>query len=142
VAGEADDRRGTRLGRSDPVGLTLDSGALIAFEARDRRISALLQRAKDLDRRVVLPAGVVGQVWRDGRRQARLAMLLSGRNVTVEELTRLRAQSAGELCGRTGTSDVVDATVVVAAWRNGRVVVTSDPSDIHRLDPTLRIVVV
>jgi hypothetical protein len=54
VAGEADDRRGARLGRSHPVGLTLDSGALIAFEARDRRVNALLQRARELDRRVVV----------------------------------------------------------------------------------------
>jgi predicted nucleic acid-binding protein len=101
-----------------------------------------LQRAKDLARAVVVPAGILGQVWRDGRRQARLAMLLSGRNVTVEELTRPRAERAGELCGRSGTSDLIDATVVVAAWRNGRIVVTSDPDDIRRLDPTLQIVAV
>src|ERR1041385_5274918 len=105
------------MGRSGPAGLTLDAGALLAFEARDRRVNALLQRAKDLDRTIVVPAGVLGQVWRGGGpRQARLAGMLSGRNVVVEELTRARAQQAGDLCGRSGTSDVVDASVVVAAW--------------------------
>ena len=51
-------------------------------------------------------------------------------------------ERAGELCGRSGTSDLIDATVVVAAWRNGRTVVTSDPEDMRRLDPSLQIVAV
>jgi hypothetical protein len=129
------------VGRQDPPGLIFDTGALIAFEAQDRRVSALLQRAKDLDRRVLIPAGVLAQVWRTrGPRQARLAILLGAGVVSIEDLTRNRAQAAGELCGRSGTTDIVDASVVVAAWGNGRVVVTSDPDDIGRLDPTLTII--
>jgi len=46
----------------------------------------------------------------------------------------------GQLCGRSGTADVIDASVVVAAWTNGRVVVTSDPDDIRRLDASLTVV--
>jgi len=74
------------MGRPDPPGLTLDSGALLAFEAHDRRIDVLVQRAKDLGRSIVIPAGVLAQVWR-GPRQARLAALLSGSKVLVQELT-------------------------------------------------------
>ncbi len=128
------------MGRPHPTGLTFDAGALIAFEARDRRMNALVQRAKDLGRPIVVPAGVLGQVWRDRRRQVRIADLLAGRNVVVEELTRARAQAAGELCGRSRTTDLIDASVVVAAWRNGRVVVSSDAADLRRLDPSLDVV--
>ncbi|MDP1829937.1 MAG: hypothetical protein Q8L48_42135 [Archangium sp.] len=131
------------MGRQAPPGLTFDSGALIAFEARDRRVNTLVQRARDLGRQIVIPSGVLAQVWRQrGPRQARLAILLGARMVKVEDLTRNRAQSAGELCGRSGTSDIVDASVVVAAWSNGRIVVTSDPDDLRHLDPTLTIIAV
>jgi hypothetical protein len=131
------------MGRQDPPGLTFDSGALLAFESRDRRVDVLVQRAKDLGRPIVIPAGVLAQVWRGrGPRQARLAILLSGVRVSVQDLTRSRAEAVGQLCGRSGTSDVVDASVVVAAWTNGRVVVTSDPDDIRRLDASMTIVAV
>lgn len=129
------------MGRQDSRSLIFDSGALIAFEGQDRRVCALLQRAKDLGRKVVIPAGVLAQVWRSrGPRQARLSILLSSVIVSIEDLTRNRAQMAGELCGRSGTTDVVDASVVVAAWAHDRIVVTSDPDDIGHLDPTLTIV--
>ena len=131
------------MGRPDPKGLTLDTGALLAFEAGDRRVSVLLQRAKDLGRPIVIPAGVLAQAWSGpGPRRARLAMLLKGPLVRVEDLTRDRARTAGELCGRARTSDVVDASVVVAAWSNGHLVVTSDAADIRRLDPAVEIVAV
>lgn len=129
------------MGRQSPPGLIFDSGALIAFEAQDRRVNTLVQRARDLGREVIIPSGVLAQVWRSGGpRQARLAILLSAPMVKVEDLTRNRAQAAGALCGRSGTSDIVDASVVVAAWSHGRVVVTSDAGDLHRLDPTLTII--
>ena len=129
------------MGRQAPPGLIFDSGALIAFEAHDRRVNALVQRAHDLARPVIIPSGVLAQVWRArGPRQARLAILLGASIVSIEDLTRNRAQASGELCGRSGTSDIVDASVVVAAWSHGRIVVTSDPDDIRRLDPSLTII--
>jgi hypothetical protein len=91
---------------------------------------------------MVIPAGVLGQVWRDGARQARLAALVGARNTRVEDLTAALARAAGELCGLRGTQDVIDASVVLAARRAGGVVVTSDPQDIRRLDATLSIVAV
>ena len=53
-------------------GQTLDAGALIAFERNDRAVVALLARALEVGYSLAVPAGVVGQVWRDGRRRARL----------------------------------------------------------------------
>ncbi len=129
------------MGRQDPPGLTFDAGALLAFGTHDRKVSVLVQRAKDLGRPIAIPAGALGQAWRGGgSHQARLAILLSGKTVSVQDLTRSRAQAAGDLCGRSGTADIVDASVVVTAWTNGRVVVTSDPGDIRRLDPGLTVV--
>jgi hypothetical protein len=121
-------------------GLTLDAGALIAFENADRAVVAIIVRASALGTRLAIPAGVVGQVWRDGRKQARLARLLGSRVVEVEPLDDARARAAGQLCGVTKTRDVIDASVVLCARARGHGVLTSDPTDIRRLDATLRIV--
>jgi hypothetical protein len=123
-------------------GLTLDTGALIAFERNDRRMVALAQRALVHGQRFVVPAAVVAQAWRDGKKQARMSRLLGSRLVEIEPLDDQRARAAGQLCGVTGTSDVVDASVVLCAWRHGHAVVTSDPTDLRRLDARLRLVVV
>ncbi len=124
------------------MGLTLDAGALIAFERNDRSLVAMIARAVTLQVPIAVPAAVVGQVWRDGRRQARLSRLLASRSVEIVSLDDLRARAAGQLCGVTGTSDVVDASVVLCAKRRGDAVITSDPVDIRRLDASLRIVAV
>lgn len=87
------------------------------------------------------PAGVVAQVWRDGRRQADLARLLASGVVVVHALDRAEAQAAGVLCGRRKTSDIVDASVALLARRHHAKVVTSDPKDLRRIDPTLELVV-
>jgi hypothetical protein len=50
------------------VTLVPDAGALIAVERSDRGTAAVIEVARREDRRVVVPAGAVGQVWRDGRR--------------------------------------------------------------------------
>src|SRR5436190_7451792 len=121
-------------------GFTLDSGALIAFERNDRTMVAIVARAVQLRVPLAVPAGVVGQVWRDGRRQARLARLLGSTQVEVEPLDDLRARAAGQLCGVTGTRDVIDASVALCARGRGHGVVTSDPDDLRRLDPSLRLV--
>jgi len=124
------------------AGLTLDAGALIAFERNDRRVVAVLARALVHELSLVVPAGVVGQVWRDGRRQARLARLLSADEVEVEALDDRRARTAGQLCGVKRAADVIDASVVIGARERGDRVVTSDPRDLRRLDPTVELIVV
>ena len=119
-------------------GLTLDAGALIAFERNDRAVVAIIARAYEQKIRLVTVAGVVAQVWRDGRRQARLARLLGSQLIEIESLDDRRARAAGQLCGVAGTSDIVDASVVLCARARGHAVVTSDLDDLHRLDPSLR----
>ncbi|HEX2689506.1 MAG TPA: PIN domain-containing protein [Kofleriaceae bacterium] len=121
------------------MSLTLDAGALIAFERGDRAVVAIVARALQRKQVLAVPAGVIGQVWRDGRRQASLARLLASDIVEIEPLDDARARAAGQLCGATGTSDVIDASVVLCARARDHGVLTSDPDDLTRLDGTLRI---
>jgi hypothetical protein len=123
-------------------GLTLDAGALLAFERGDRRVVNILRKAVVTGSNVAVPAGVVGQVWRDGARQARMARLLRSPTVEIEALDDHRAKAAGQLCGKAGTSDVIDASVVLCARHREHTVMTSDPHDLRRLDSTLKIDVV
>jgi predicted nucleic acid-binding protein len=117
-------------------GLTYDTGALIAAERNERRIWALHRRS--LERGIVptVPAGVLAQGWRGGP-QHQLSRLLAG--CRVEPLDESRARSAGAVCGAAGSSDVVDAAVIVGAAARGDIVVTSDPDDLRRLRDALRV---
>lgn len=110
-------------------GLTLDSGALIALERRDRRFTALWREHLLRGVRVTVPAPVVGQVWRGN--SPLVARLLAASEVEVfdEQLAR----GVGELLARARTADVVDAVVVLGAVARKDAVVTSDPDDIERL---------
>ena len=114
-----------------------DSGALIAFERGDRVVRAVLRSADQL----IVPAGVVAQVWRGSARQARIAQLLTGRNATIEPLDEDTARVVGVLCAHTGTSDVVDASVALAGQLHDAVVVTSDPDDLRALAPGLDLLI-
>jgi len=80
---------------------------------------------------------VLGQAWRGGARHAPLRAFLKGPTTLVSALDQVLAEAAGVLCGRAGTSDVIDASVVPVARRERAVVVTSDGDDLRRLDPGL-----
>jgi len=111
--------------------LLLDAGVLVAVERGNRELSSVVRRSTDSGRFPVVPGVVVAQVWRGGARQARLAQALA--DVVELPVQRPECRDAGVLCGRTGTSDIVDALVVVPAGQLGRDIVTSDPADIGRL---------
>jgi len=128
-----------RPGRSAPS-LTLDAGALVAIERGRERMLALLDRVSRAGvARFHIPAGALAQAWRSGARQVRLARFLAGQSVEVVPLDGAVARSAGELCGALGTRDIVDASVALCARVHGGSVVTSDPRDLLRLDPTLSV---
>lgn len=57
-------------------------------------------------------------------------------------LDALHAQAVGALLAQTGTSDIIDAHVVTCARKEGYSVITSDPLDLERLDPQLRLIAV
>jgi hypothetical protein len=122
------------------AGLVLDAGALIALDRGDKRMIALLQRALAQGRAFRVPAGVVGQTWRDGRIQATLARFLRSEEVEITALDEQLARSCGELCGAADSSDIIDASVVILARERRDPIVTSDPNDLRRLDPTAQII--
>jgi len=128
------------LGARRARAVVLDAGALIAFERNDRKVRRLIELAVTHGRTLHVPAGAIAQVWRDGARQARLARLLGSGVLAVQVLDRDEAQAAGVLCGRSGTSDVVDASVALLARRLRAVVVTSDPGDLRRLDALVNVI--
>lgn len=65
-------------------------------------------------------------------------MVLSGAELVVADAPLSRR--AGELLGRSRTTDVLDALVALTAQdRPGCEVLTSDPGDIHRLLAALNI---
>ena len=110
--------------------LVLDSGALIALERNERSMWARLKAAEITRELPLTHGGVVGQVWRGGPRQARLARALQG--IDVRPLDRALGRAAGELLARTRSSDVIDAAVVLlAADRDD--VVTLDRRDFEVL---------
>ncbi|MEU8239872.1 PIN domain-containing protein [Actinoplanes missouriensis] len=108
-----------------------DAGVLVAIDGNDRRMWAIHHLAVEEGRRLLVPAVVVAQAWRDARRQAQLGRFLHSCELIPVGVET--AKAAGVLCGKAGTRDVVDATVVTTALAYGAIVFTSDPGDITRL---------
>ena len=122
--------------------VVLDTGALVGFERNDRRVVAIVVRALEHHDALFVPAGVVAQAWRDGSRQARLARLLGSPLCDVLVLDDHQGRAAGQLCGVAATTDVIDASVAIAARDHGARVITSDPDDLGRLDKRLDVVAI
>jgi hypothetical protein len=112
------------------VKAVLDAGALVAVDRRDRSVGAQLRVLQQRGTPLRASAAVVGQVWRDGRKQANLARVLSG--VGIEGLGQDDGKRIGEVLARTGSADVVDAHVALLT-APGDIVLTSDPDDIRVL---------
>ncbi len=121
-------------------GVTLDAGGLIALDRDDRRVVVLLARARETGAQVTVPAPALAQAIRRPERQARLSRLIRQPGTDVIALGRVDATHVGRLLAASGTSDVVDAHVVICARRAGQPVVTSDPSNLRQLDPALRLI--
>lgn len=111
--------------------LVLDSGALVALERNDRAMWRRLKSALLRGSVPVTHGGVVGQTWRgEGPRQALLSRALAG--IEVRPLDEALGRAAGELLGRAGGTDVVDAALVLLA-EDDDLIVTSDPVDLEHL---------
>jgi hypothetical protein len=110
--------------------LVLDAGALIALERNDRPMWARLEAAAEAALDVVVPVGALAQVWRGTPRQARLSQALAKTRAGAFDAI---ARAAGELCQAAGSSDPIDASVVLNATGVSSVILTSDPNDIRQL---------
>lgn len=111
--------------------LVLDAGAFLAVEREDRDVVALIKRERIAGRAPVTHGGVIGQIWRGGTgRQSNVARFLDG--VEVVPLDGTLGRRVGLLLGRVGTSDVIDAAVVLLAEDDDEIL-TSDPDDLSVL---------
>ncbi len=123
-------------------GVTFDAGGLIALERNDRRVLALLARARERGMPITIPATALAQVMRNPSRQARLTRLMRQASTNLIALDGPDATAVGLLLARTGTSDIVDAHVAVCAQRAAQAVLTSDVGDLRRISSELRLVAV
>ena len=111
------------------TGLTFDTGALIALERRKLRMRQVLERARERDQAITVPAAVVAEWWR-GPTDVRRAILDS---VDVEPLTVRLARIAGEAMGAVPGSTLVDTIVMASAATRGDIVYSGDVHDLERL---------
>lgn len=111
--------------------LILDAGTLVSVDRNDRAMIARLRASQQHGLELRTNAMVVAQVWRDRHgRQVNLARLLQA--VDVRAVSQRDGRDAGILQAAAGTSDAIDATVVLLASVGDRIL-TSDPGDIARL---------
>lgn len=118
------------------AGITYDTGALIAAERADKHMWTLHNLSLKQGLVPTVPAAVLAQAWRGGP-QPFMSRLLSKCRVVV--LDEEQARAAGAACAAAGTSDIVDASVVVGAAERGDMVATSDQADLERLRDALRV---
>ena len=114
--------------------LVLDSGALVALERNERSMWVRLKGAQAEGELPVTHAGVLGQVWRGGPRQARLAQALAG--IDLRSLDEPLGHAVGQLLATAGSSDVIHAAVVLLA-HDGDEIVTADHDDLEQLASAL-----
>jgi len=120
-------------------GITFDAGGLIALDRNDRRVVTLIARAAERGLRITIPATALAQAMRNAARQVRLSRLIRQATTDLVVLDGSGATAVGLLLARTATADIVDAHVVVCAQRAGQAVITSDPADLRRIAPELKL---
>ena len=113
------------------AGLTLDAGALVAYERGDERIREILTVAYARGLVPTIPAIALAEVWRGDAKDARVARLLKASSIeTVDEQL---ARAAGSLRRNTPGSGPIDACVAVGVRRRLDAIATSDPNDMRML---------
>jgi predicted nucleic acid-binding protein len=111
-------------------GLTLDTGALIAIERRDRRTTSLVESARMRGGRITVSAAVIVEWWRGQR--GPFARVLDA--FDVEPLDADLAKLAGQALALSPAGpSPVDAVVMASAAMRGDVVLTSDVEDLEAL---------
>jgi predicted nucleic acid-binding protein len=113
--------------------LILDAGFLISVDRGERAAQEFLTAALIHETPLTTTHPVVAEVWRNGRRQARLARFLK----SVLVLAFDDGPEVGDLLARSGTSDVIDAHLVVLAVRRSEAILTGDVHDLELLTAAL-----
>lgn len=120
------------------IGVTYDTGMLIALDRRKERARAVHELLAEDGVRVTVPWVVVAEFWR-GRTDRRDAIL---RSVDIEPASLQLAKNAGDALAAVKRASIVDAIVMASAALRGDVVYTSDLDDLGRLQrhfPSVRL---
>lgn len=107
-----------------------DAGVLLAADRNDRAAWADHRARLELGMVPTTTAPVVAQASRADR-QVQLRRFLRG--CDVKAFRAAEAHDVGALLGASGSTDVVDAHVVLVAGASAATVVTSDPDDLSLL---------
>lgn len=119
--------------------IVYDAGALVAAEDGNERMWAIHKRALARGVQPVVPATVLAEVWRSGRRQHRLGQFV--RSCDVEGFSEESARAAGVLLS-VAPHGVVDASVVECALRRASPCVSGNRRHLVDLAGTRRINVI
>jgi hypothetical protein len=113
------------------AGLTLDAGALIAYERGQEHIRKILAVGYERGFVPTIPAIALAEVWRGDAKDARIARLLKA--CSIEVVDERLARAAGGLRRATPGANAVDACVAIGVRRRGDAIATSDPDDMRAL---------
>ncbi len=111
--------------------MIFDAGVFIALEKPSTRRIVLALVEKHLDEGLLptTTTTALAQAWRDPAKQVALTRLAR----SVEVFPFGDPQVVGVKCGRSGTSDVVDASLAILAEQLRQTIVTTDPDDMKKL---------
>ena len=139
-------RRQIRPGVADL--LVLDAEGLAKAAAGDRQVAAWLERAREVDADILLPAVTVAEVVRGGPGDAKVNRVIKASEVVAADETL--ARSAGVLLGRARSRATIDALVAATAVSARDMlaasrcfVLSSDPGDLGALltdEPAVRVI--
>lgn len=113
------------------AGLTLDAGALMAYERGNERIREILTVAYARGLVPTIPTIALAEVWRGDAEDARVARLLKA--CSIEPVAEQLARAAGSLRRSVPGSGTIDACVAVGVRRRLDTIATTDPDDMRAL---------
>jgi predicted nucleic acid-binding protein len=113
------------------AGLTLGTGALIAYERGEERVRELLTVAYARGLVPTIPAIALAEVWRGDAKDARVARLL--KVCAIETVDERLARMAGSLRRAVPGAGTIDACIAAGVRRRGDAIATSDPRDMRAL---------
>jgi predicted nucleic acid-binding protein len=109
--------------------ITLDTGALMALEARKQRMVQVFAVAREQRIPLLVPSVAVAEWWR--KRTDRAELVLNA--LRVEHTDTALVKLAGEAMANVRGATTIDALVMATAARCGGLVYTSDVDDLTNL---------